>query len=159
MSGSMLTLQELAFFAGIGIALRFKLTVPGIAQHNLGIVHCLACYFISTNKLYINLYKLSKQTVLKYFNFVYMKDSIKSKLDFFLFINKQELHHINKQLAVKISVDEIRGQYQWTRLEDNLITWHSPKKSSMENLSLSQTWITMLGCRCWTVSSKLQKCS
>lgn len=51
-----------------------------------------------------------------------MKDSIKSKLDFFLFINKQELHHINKQLAVKISVDEITGQYPWTRLEDNLIT-------------------------------------
>lgn len=54
-----------------------------------------------------------------------MKDSIKSKLDFFLFINKQELHHINKQLAVKISVDEsvdeIRGQLNHMTLTQEVV--------------------------------------
>lgn len=50
-----------------------------------------------------------------------MKDSIKSKLDFFLFINKQELHHINKQLAVKISVDEITGQLNHMTLTQEVV--------------------------------------
>ena len=34
-----------------------------------------------------------------------------------------------------------------------------PKKSSAENLSLSQIWIIKIGAKCNSVSSKLQKCS
>lgn len=110
MSGSMLSLQEPAFLAGIGMAFRFKLTVPGIVQHKLAPVYCLVCYFNSIIQF------------LNIFNSFYIKDCIKSIYDFFNSVyKKKELHPINKQLAVKISEDKIRGQLDQMTLTQEVV--------------------------------------